>query len=467
MQIPIINGIYTDDAPNIRVSYPVNLAPVIEPNGVSNGYLRPADGLIEFGDGPGNCRGSIVWDGVVYMVMGSKLVSVSSSGAITTIGEVGNNGQPVSMDYSFSLLCVVSNGNGFYYDKSTLTKITDPDFLSAIDVKWIDNYFLFTDGQFIFPAEINDPFAFDPLKYGSVEADPDKVVGVDRVRNEFYAVGRYSTEVFRNVGGVGFPFQRISGAQITKGAIGTHAFCVYNEAIAFVGSGREEENSVYIGINGRWQKIGTKEIDEVLKGYTEAQLSQIVVESRNDRSSQLLYVHLPDRTFVYDALASQATGSSVWYVLTSGIGGFNQYRASFFVFAYGKWIAGDRTTSKLSTLSNSSGHQFGEPVRWEFGTQMIYNESRGVVIPMLELVALTGSVEQGVEAIIETSYTEDGQTWSKDRVITAGTKGDRLKRLVWLRMGRMNSIRMQRFRGDSNSHISFIRLEAVLEPLAI
>jgi len=59
----------------------------------------------------------------------------------------------------------------------------------------------------------------------------------------------------------------------------------------------------------------------------------------------------------------------------------------------------------------------------------------------------------------------DGQAWSQDRIIRAGTTGSR-KRLAWFQQGHMRNWRIQRFRGDSQAHLSFIRLEAQIEPLA-
>jgi len=72
MQIPIVNGIYTDEVADFRTSYPKNLIPVPKQQGISTGYLRPADGIVEFGTGPGIDRGGINWNGVYYRVRGSK-----------------------------------------------------------------------------------------------------------------------------------------------------------------------------------------------------------------------------------------------------------------------------------------------------------------------------------------------------------------------------------------------------------
>ncbi len=87
----------------------------------------------------------------------------------------------------------------------------------------MDGYFLSTDGEFLIVTELNDPTQVNPLKYGSSEADPDPVNAVLKLRNEVYAINRNTIEVFDNAGGDLFPFQRIEGAQIQKGAIGTFA----------------------------------------------------------------------------------------------------------------------------------------------------------------------------------------------------------------------------------------------------
>ena len=51
MRIPVLNGIYTDESSNFRTAYPRNLIPVPKQNGISEGYLKPADGILEFNSG--------------------------------------------------------------------------------------------------------------------------------------------------------------------------------------------------------------------------------------------------------------------------------------------------------------------------------------------------------------------------------------------------------------------------------
>ncbi len=469
MKIPIVSGIYADTAPDLRTSYPVNLVPTPLNSGISESFLRPADGIVQNGTGPGVDRGGINWNGVCYRVMGTKLVTVASNGAVTILGDVGGpTNTLVTFDYSFDLLAIASGGRLYYWDPvaSTLTQNTDPDLGTVLDVVWVDGYFMTTDGEFLVVTELTNPLQVNPLKYGSSEVDPDPVVALLKLRNEVYALNRNTIEVFDNVGGDFFPFNRIDGAQIQKGVVGTFACCVYMETVTFLGSGRNEAPGIYLGGNANAKKISTQEVDEILLTYTEAQLAQVKLEARNDRSHEHLYIHLPDRTLVYDGAASQELQSLVWFTLTSTVVGYSQYRARNLVWAYDKWLVGDPQSSNIGYLLDNIGSHWGQIVRWEFGTPIIYNESNGAIVHELELVSLTGSVALGVNPQITTSYTLDGISWSQDHAISAGTIGDRKKRLVWLRNGFMRNWRAQRFRGDSQAHLSFVRLEAQLEALA-
>ena len=468
MQIPILNGIYTDNGPDLRTSYPVNMVPVPKQSGISNGFLRPGDGIVANGSGPGVDRGGVNWRDSLYRVMGTKLVEISSNGTVTVLGDVGGPVNTlVTFDYSFDLLAIASGGRLYYWDPlaSTLTQNTDPDLGVVLDVVWVDGYFMTTDGEFLVVTELSNPLQVNPLKYGSSEVDPDPVVALLKLRNEIYALNRNTIEVFDNIGAEFFPFNRIDGAQIQKGVIGTFACCVYMEQIAFLGSGRNEAPSIYMGAAATAQKISTQEIDELLLNYTEAQLALVKMEARNDKAHQHLYVHLPDRTLVYDGAASQVLGEAVWFTLTTTTVGFAQYRARNLVWAYDKWLVGDPQSSNIGYLVDTIGTHWGQKVRWEFGTLIVYNESNGAIFNELELVSLTGSVAIGVDPMISTSYSVDGKAWSQDRSIRAGTTGSR-KRLAWFQQGHMRNWRIQRFRGDSQAHLSFIRLEAQIEPLA-
>lgn len=466
MQIPILNGIYTNENSDFRTSYPRNLIPVPKESGISLGYLRPTEGIVSLASSsPGICRGSIVWNGVNYRVMGRKLCSVSSAGVVTEIGDVGTDNKPVSMDYSFDRLAIASNKELYYYDGTSLVKVTDTDLGDALDVIWVDGYFMTTDGTSLVITELLDPTQVDPLKYGSSEVDPDPIKAIKKIQNEPYAINRYTVEAFDNVGGSGFVFRRIDGAQVQKGSLGIHTCCNFLEGIALLGSGRNESLSIWFIMAGSSTKFSTKEVDEILQSYSESSLENVVIESRIDKNHEFLYIHLPDKTLVYDNQASQALKVPVWHILTSTIIGDGIYKARYFSWCYDKWIVGHPSNSSLGYFDNSIGSHWGSMIGWDFLTQIIYNEGNGALFHELELVALTGRAASGDNPTIWMSYSLNGELFSPEIPLKCGTQGQRDKRLVWLNAGGMQHWRLQKFRGTSDARLSIARLEARLEGL--
>lgn len=464
MQIPILAGSFSDEAPDFRSAYPKNMVPVPKKQGISNGYLRPSDGIEQIGTGPGVDRGGIVWLGAAYRVMGNSLVRQLEDGSTTVLGTIAGNTQ-CTLDYSFDVLSISGGGNLYYWDGAALVQVTDSDLGTVIDHLWVDGYFMTTDGEFLIVTELNDRTSVNPLKYGSSEADPDPVLGLFKLRNEVYALNRNTIEQFNNNGGPLFPFSRNEGAQIQRGVIGTHCAAIFMDAIAFLGGARNEPPSIWVGNNGSSAKIATREIDTILMDYTEDELALTLMEVRVFKSHELLYLHLPDQTLVYDGNGTQAVGEPVWYTLTSSITGLSQYRARNILWCYNKWLCSDTSSAALGELVDTVSTHYGDVIGWEINTPILYNESLGIVIHMLELVTLPGRVPLGADPVIWTSYSLDGSTWGQERACYVGQQGNRTKRATWLNCGSMRNWRIQKFRGTSDAHLAIARLEAKVEPL--
>jgi len=462
--ISLLSGISSDAQADLRTTYPVNLIPVPKDTGVSKGYLRTVPGLSSFATGVGVDRGAINWAGTLYRVSGAKLLSVASDGTTTDKGDITGTGQ-VSMDYGPTYLLTVGDGKAWLRDGTSNTQITDPDLGTVIDGIWVDGYYLFTDGTFLIVTELNNPFSIDPLKYGSSEVDPDPIKGVFKLRDEVLAVNRYTIETFQNVGGTGFPFQRVPSALMEKGAVGTHAKTRFADTLAFLGSGRNEPCSVYIVDGGKPTKIATREVEMRLKAYSEAQLATALLEARADEAHQHLMVHLPGETLVYDLAASMTAQEPIWVFLSTGVSGINAYRARNFVWCYGRWICGDTADGRIGYVDASVSTQYGEVAGWQFDTMWLYNQAQGAIVWALELIGTTGRAPAGDDPTVFHAYTEDGLSWSQERTTRIGKAGDTAIRVQWRRVGKMRRMRGERFRGANKTPISWLRLEATLEAL--
>jgi hypothetical protein len=359
MRLPMISGVTADSSAEFGTSRPVNLEIVAVDNKIAKAQFRATSGAITLSAGPGIDRGGINWNGTLYRVMGTKLVGVSATGNITEIGDVGGSG-PVSMDFGFERLGIRSGTDLYYLEENThFAKVTDTDLGPVIDMLWIDGYFMTTDGENIIVTELNNPTSVLPLKYGSAEEDPDMVTGLIKARNEAYALGQYTIQVFQNVGGSGFPFQTVKGASIPVGCVGPSAKCLFADSFAFVGSSRNEALGVYLAGSGTATRISSRDVDDELAKVTDP--SDIILENRTSRAERRLLVHLPDKTLVFLMNASKILGEPVWYVAQSGSG--EPYRIRNAVACYGKTFVGDASGNLLGELTDSVSTHFGDPCR--------------------------------------------------------------------------------------------------------
>jgi hypothetical protein len=464
MQIHILSGMRANEEAEFVESYPLNLEPIALDNGISKGQLRATAGAVQIGTGPGTDRGAINWRDRCFRVMGTKLVEVSASGGHTVIGDVGGSGS-VRFDYSFDRLGIRSGTSLWYYDLVNLTQVTDVDQGQVHDMMWIDGYWMTTDGNSVVVTELSDPYQILPLKYGSAEEDPDMVTGLMKVRNEPYIIGRHTIQVFRNIGGNGFPFTTVRGATIPFGCVSATAKAYYGGSFAFVGGPRPSDNGVallgiYVATQGDAAKISTRAVDQALAAVQDP--TAITMETRSYKDEERLFVHLPEETWVYCGKAGQKSQTPVWYRACSG----GSYRIRNAVSAYGKIICGDSESAAIGELREDVSAHFGVPAEWEFLTSFVYNEGKGGLCFSVELVGLPGRAPHGEGITAFLSMTRDGTTWSVERSIPIGNAGERRKRMQWRPRTKFTNYLGLRFRGVNHALSGFARCEADIRPLA-
>lgn len=452
MQAPILSGVRVVDGA-FAASYPVNLIPRAIDTGASKLQLVNAHGVASFATGPGIDRGGINWNDTLYRAMGSRLVSVTAAGVVTDIGEIGNDWNPVGFAYSFDRLAVRSAGKLFYYDLTTLSEVTDVDLGLVRDLEWIDGYFMTTDGTYIIVTELNDPASIEPLKYGSAESDPDAITALIKVSEEMYVLGRYTIQVFQNVGGSGFPFAPFEGATLPYGCVGPNAKCLMGDTFAFVGGGKNEPVGVFVGGQGQATRISTREIEDYIAAHPDP--ATIIVEQRVFTGERHLIVHLDAVSLCLSITASQAAQEGAWTLLQSGRG--EAYRARNAVLCYGSHFVGDTASAALGTLTRSTPDQFGDAADWQSDAGMLFNNGMGALLNEVELHGLFPVTESAIFF----SVTLDGRLWSNEvaRRI-AGTLGERVLWRPGLRVPRLVGMR---WRGSQR--VSIARAEVQAEAL--
>lgn len=457
MQVPLLSGIVASPAAEFIRTWPLNLEPVAIDSKISKSQFRAPPGAISTATGDGRDRGGIVWSGRHYRVMGTKLYEASTNGELTLIGDVGGNLTRCALDYSFDRLIIASGLRLSYFDGESLTVLTDPDLGDVVDAIWIDGYTMTTDGIYAIVTELSDPMQVKPLKYGSAETDPDPITGLLRYSEEAYVLGRNTIQVFRNVGGSGFPFAPIDGGTIPFGCVSAQAKCLFSDGFAFVGSARGEALNVYIGGKGTAQPFGNKALCDALAAVKDE--TAIELEARVYGAEQRLVIHLPDESWCFLANASRDLGEPIWYRLKTGA---QPYRLRHMVEAHGKmWVGDSQGFGNFGYLTDQALTHWGVEPDWQFEAGLLYNSGQGAIVHSVELIGLPG---RGGASTIFLSRTRDGETWTTERELLVEL-GQRGKRMQWRPHVKLSNYMGFRFRGTGTMLPGIAALEVRAQAL--
>lgn len=461
-KITLIKGDKVDPNTDYRDALPVNMYAVERPILGADGYMLCYPGLTSFATGNGVDRGGLYNErfGVQYRVSGDELVQVNTNGTVTTLGTISGTKQ-AAMPYSFNTQAVITNGKMWLYSPTSgFNEVTDPDLGDPIDGVWIDGYYFMTDGEFIFHTDIGDETAIDPLKFATAEFMPDKSLGVAKTQDDKVIVfGRYSLEYFVNQATSNFAFQRVENRAQKIGIVATHAKCEMGGNFYIVGGRKDESLGVYAVGVGQSVKISTREIDKLLAKYSEPDLADIRVESRNEDNTSFIIIHLPQEVLCFNAsIASKLGKESSWSILKTGsedeiYRGINGAYDS----RLGYWVYGDKKSANIGKLDNTVFTQYGEKQEWYLYTPLVNMESMS--IDEIEIETLPGNnsylPDLSNDAKLAFSLTYDGRVWSSEWWDLYGIPGDYNKRYIQRRLGDVDDWVGFRFRGLTTTRMAF------------
>ena len=449
--LPLGFSFYQSDSLMFSAQRCVNWIPTVGEDGaLTQRYLAQPLGLKQLVDsGLGVNRGGLVMADIPYFVNGTSLISVSSTNVVTNHGTIAGSGR-VSMATNGRYLVVLVPGSTAYaYDNttSTITTITNPNFRTANSVVFKDGYFVFSssDGTVFFNSALNDPFTYDALDFGSAEINPDKITGLHVNHNELFVAGYDTIELFQNVGGSGFPFQRIPGANIQKGVRAPFSMVEFDNTFCFVGGGLNEKPAIWkVTGSSSAQKISTDAIDKEIQKYTSAEIEAAFAMTFSDRGQFFAIftfesATIASRTFVYNATASAFLGGKVWFELQTGVTD-NRFRVQSVVYAYGKLMVGDSLSGIIGELDSSTLDYYGTEIWRRSVTAPFSNNGLPIFSGEFEATFQSGvglTSGTGSDPQVSMDFSDDGgQTFSDPVTRSIGKIGKYEQRAVWQRQGR-------------------------------
>lgn len=459
-KIPIIKGDKISTNIDYRDALPVNMIGIPREILGTSGYLTPHSGLELFGDAVGADRGG-VWNDRLqahFRVSGSQVVIVSTSGAASPIGDIAGTGR-ASFAYSFNSQAIVAGGSYYRYASGTLERVDDPAVGSPLDVCFVDQYYVFTDGENLYHTKASSETEIDPLDFATAEIQPDETLGVGRdYDNKLMAFGRYTIEYFVNDASENFAFTRIPSRAKSIGIIGTHCKTKLDNAWIILGGRKEEQAAIYLFSASSEQKLSTREIDKILDEYTEQELSEAVLESRTEDSIQLCLIRLKRHTLVYNHTIAKAQGLPfAWSLIRKEIKTDGTWPGANGVYdpRISAWIYGDTQESRLGKLNPDVCTIYGDEIEGIFYTPFIYLERAS--IDEIEFQTIPGASQQDAKAFVSMTY--DGVIYGTEYSMLYGTPYDKTKRFSRYRLGYVSDFVGFKFRFVSKSKMPFAKFE--------
>ncbi len=460
LAITLIKGDKKDSKTDYRDSLPVNVYAVRRDILGAQGYMSQYYGLTSFATGQGIDRGGIYNERhkAHYRVSGDKLISISASGVVTVLGTIPGTSQARLSDfYSFNTQAIIADGNMFLYDPSGgFRQIADSDLGNPLDGVWIDNYYFMTDGEYIFHTEISNEASIDPLQYATAEFMPDPSIGVGKTKdNKALVFGRFSIECFENAANPNFAFTRIETRALKIGIVATHAKCCFNDTWFILGGARDEALGIHMINSGASEKISNREIDKIIKKYTESDLQNMRMETRLEDDIIFVLVHLPEETLLFNYTMHAQYGKEVaWTLLKTDTVGDNPYRAINGVYdaRNGKWIYGDRNDGTIGYLDESVVTHYGQKVEALLYSPLVRLPDYS--IDSLEIDTIPGHTVTD-DARVAVSVTLDGVTYGSEYWMDYGGPSEYGQRFMLYRLGYVRNIIGFKFRWISESKMAF------------
>ena len=368
MKTPILGSAYVARSINAADNRMVNLFPEVIPEGGKEAaFLNRAPGLNFLQTvGTGPIRG--LWahqtnGSDFYVVSGNKFYKLTGLNATPTLlGTVAGTG-PVSIADNGTQLFIAANGPSYIYNEVTnvFAQITDPDFLGAVTVAYLDGYFVFNqpNSQIIWVTQLLDGTSVDPLDFASAEGSPDGVVGLIADHRELWVFGTDSVEVWYNSGAADFPLTRIQGAFNEIGCVSAYTIAKMDNGLFWLGTDARGQGIVYRANGYTGVRISTHAIEYAIAQY--GNISDAIAYTYQQEGHAFYVLTFPsgNATWVYD-VATQA-----WHERAGFVNGeFMRHRSNCQCNFGGNIIVGDFANGNIYTFDLDVYADNGDIQKW-------------------------------------------------------------------------------------------------------
>lgn len=438
MIVPFGTSSYKSAAPPVSSERLINMYCEQEPPDAKTSVaVFGCPGITPFTrSGTGPIRGFHDMGGLLYVVSGPTLYSVTSDGTTAALGGAVSGTGVVSMDDNGTQLVITNGTYGYIYTTTTgLSLITDVDFHAANTVTFFDQRFVYDragTNQF-FASDSLDGTSYDPLVIASAEARPDNVVAVILNAQMLMVFGVRTIEFWSDVGAANFPYERVPGALIERGILAPMAKCKADNTVFFIG-----DNRVLYRVSGMsLQRVSNFAVEHEWATYTTVSDCFMFAFQMNGHEFVVVTFPSQPKTWVLDVATGLPHERESWDQYNNNYG---RWRINCHRRMYGKELVGDQYSNNIGYLDNSAYTEFGCTIQGTAVSPPIHSDRKRVFMSRFELDVESGvglSTGQGSDPQIMLDYSDDGGRTFSTRQLwkSMGVEGAYKQRLRWTRLG--------------------------------
>lgn len=445
-----IGPTYATRSLNINASRAVNLYPQLEsPDSKNVKTLIGTPGLSIFTSSliPNLAiRGMWSFNSLLYVVQGSTLYSINSSGVPTSLATLDSSAGRVSMaDNGLTPTggnqLAIADGLKLYIYNVSSTAWSKNVTSNAHDLV------MFLDGYFICPIQnsgqwqmsnLYDGLTWNVLNKSTADAEPDNLISVAKSKRQLWLLGEYSTEVWYDAG-VGYPpFQRIDGVLIESGIHAKWSVSTWEGIILYLAQDKTGKGFAVRTVGYDPQRISTPSIEYQWSQYSTLSDAFGYCYSEESHIFWVLTFPTANATWVYDLT------TKMWHERSSYVGSpyvIGRHIGNSYAFFNGNHMIGDYRNGNIYTMSNNVYSENGTPIVYMRTSPHIYRDQKMLFFHRLQIdmetgVGLDGGV-QGSDPQALLSWSNDGgHTWSSSYPVSIGPIGQGKTRAIWRRLGK-------------------------------
>ena len=420
VQLNIVGQSYESRSRALSIQKTMNLIPAAELTGAAQASLMSWPGATAFYAAAGVDRGMTVFVNELYKVTDQTLWKIDSFGAATNLGTITGNNRCIFANDGTNLI-ITQGTTGYQLTGTTLTEITDPDFVGGNSVGYLNLKMIFDSngGQFQV-ADTGDPDSIQPNNFATAESSPDDTIRIFVFNERFNPFGTSSVETWWDSGTGNPPVARVNGGTMNVGLGAIHSVAATEDFVYFLG----HDKRVYRYSSHQAENTSTNAISHQIDLLAEVSDGIGYIVTLEGQNIYVLNFATQGKTFAFNE------SSNAWFNLSTGANE-SAYIGTSYADVYGKRLIADGGNVHeldLDTYTDNGAVKIQERIFGPINGDAVGSSGHRLLMSYVDFIMDLGvgiATGQGEnpQALVSLSF-DGGKSFTNERDVLLGRTGE-------------------------------------------